>query len=118
MSTIENLLLRTQDITFIAQAVDNAIHAKGLIEMLDGPAATISLKIANNIVSPKIPDSLKNESHEVMDEIMSKDYDNAVSSLSEYLSQQIDTKVLDDASEAQIINGILSFVVGLLNLPK
>lgn len=109
-------LFQDSHISFLSDAVDNAIKAKGLVELADGLVATVSLRIINSVVSPKIPDDFKQSFHEVLDSVVEKDYKEAGVTLAGFMNQVIDIPMIDENTESFIFTGFMTYVVGLLNL--
>jgi hypothetical protein len=109
-------IFKDSHIDFLSQAVDNAIKAKGLIELVDQPVTAISLKIINGVASPKISEDFKTSFHEVLDSVIEKDYKEAGVTLAGFINDAVDIPMIDENTESFIFTGFMTYVVGLLNL--
>lgn len=109
-------IFKDNHVDFLSKMVDQAIKAKGWIEVVDGPAALVTLKIVNAAASGKIPDDYKEKFHEIMDDVVAKDYQGAAQILSDFLNEKIDIPYLDESTESFIFMSALSYMVNLINL--
>jgi hypothetical protein len=112
----KTMLLQKKHIHYFATAIDNAIEAKGLIELLDYPAASITLNIVNAIVSPKMPPDLKEAMSVILDEIIEKDYIEAAEKLADFLNTLIDVPYIDEETEGVLLKSILTYVASMIKI--
>jgi hypothetical protein len=109
-------IFKDSHVDFLSKLADQAIKAKGWIEMVDGPAALITLKVVNAAASAKIPDSYKEKFHSIMDEVIEKDYQGAAEILSDFINEKVDIPLLDESTEAYLFKGVMTYLVSLINL--
>jgi len=74
-----NTLLLFQDnhLDWMAEKLDGFVLKKPPLDLVDGPVFRLALGMLNKAVSPKVPDSYKDQFWEAMDKVAAEDYDDA-----------------------------------------
>lgn len=100
----------------LAQIVDNAIKAKGFLELIDGYAAKIIITIIDDTALDKVnlSDELKEKIQDLVDAAMAENVDVAEDIASDIINDLVDIPVLDDATEGMLIKGAIEFLVAAI----
>jgi hypothetical protein len=108
------MILSKENRSYIAEQIDAAIVAKGVLELIDGYAAKVVLNVIDNFADKKltIADSVKEKLNSVVDAIKSNDIDTAETEISEVVDSLIDIPEIDDEDEKLIFEGAVKLVIG------
>src|SRR5512133_1595195 len=83
-----------------AKEGDKLLVLKGVLELADGPALLLAIKIIDNNIGDKVADPLKTEIRELFDQILiEKNSDVACQNFADYMDALVDIPGLDDPSE-------------------
>jgi hypothetical protein len=92
------------------EALDKLTFKKGAGDIVDGPIYGFALHQLNKYASPYVPDYLKPNIQDVLNEILEGDFDDAGAELADV--------VADILRDAKLKDGIKEIIIGVLNLVK
>ena len=108
------LLLTDSHINFVADQVEKLIESENvIIEALDRPAAKLTTKYLNKLVSPYIPDVLKDDIQAALDAVIAGDHDDAVDEAFDAIGELLDTIEIKDGVR-EILKALLSLLEAAL----
>jgi len=107
------MILTDDNRKFIANAIDDAIKAKGALELVDGFAARVMLNVIDSFVDKKltISDEIKLKLNNLCEAAKERDIDAAESIISDLLDSIIDTGI-DNDGEKLIFEGAVKMIIG------
>lgn len=101
---------------FLAEVVDNAIKAKGFLELIDGYAARAIITVVDDAALDRINLSaeLKTDISELIGFALDKDVEAAEEKAAEIINSLVDVPGLDEATEGLLIRGAVEFLVAAI----
>jgi hypothetical protein len=110
------MVLTVENRKYIAEQVDVAIVAKGMLELIDGYIARIALNVIDNLADKKltIADSVKEKLNSVVDAIRSGDAGSAEELVADIANSIIDIPEVEEEDEKLIFQGAVKIIVGAL----
>ena len=98
----------------LADIIDDAVKAKGLIELIDGFLAKITITLIDDEVIDRInvPDDIKLKIGELVDAAIDEDVDEAQEVAADIINDLVDIPAVDEDSEAVIFEGAIKIIVG------
>jgi len=95
---------------------DDAIDAKGFVEMFDGPAIGAGLSVLdNNFAEKYVKEPLKTEIRDMVDKlVIEKDAIVAAQMATEIQQKYLNIPGFDDDVEKKIVNGMLDIAFGFI----
>lgn len=109
----KGILTKAQEKKF-AEAIDKAINAKGIVELLDGyvARAVISLIDDQGVEKLNLKPELKVKLSELADAAIAEDIESAQLIAADIINQLVDIPGLEEDAESVLIEGVVKFVVG------
>jgi len=100
----------------LAQIVDNAIEAKGFLELVDGYAARAIITVIDDAALDKINlnEGLKADLSELITLALDEDVDGATQKAADIINELVDVPGLDESTEGLLIKGAIEFLVGAI----
>lgn len=100
----------------LAKIIDDAIKAKGLLELVDGFAAKALITVIDDAVLNKInlSDALKFNIQALIDAALNEDVEEAQDIASDIINDLVDVPGLDEDTEGLLIKGAVEFVVAAI----
>jgi hypothetical protein len=113
MSSDKGILNREQEKAF-ARLIDDAIKAKGLVELFDGYAARAIIVIVDDelIEKLKLAPGLKEKLGNLADAALAENVDDAEVIGAAILNMLVDIPGLDEDAEAVMFEGAVKIIVG------
>lgn len=112
------MILNDDNRKFLAGVIDDAIEAKGILELVDGVAARIILNVVDNFVDNKItvPDEIKLDLNELVEAVKEKDIEAVEEIAATLLDRLIDIPGIDDEGEKILFEGTIKMLVGAIKI--
>jgi hypothetical protein len=98
----------------LANAADEAIKAKGWLEIIDGYVARVAIAVVDNQLVDKLKAEIKVQFANVVTLVLNKEYEQAESALAVTLNGLIDIPGLDETSEGLLFEGAIKLLGGAL----
>lgn len=110
------MILNDENRKFIAGVIDDAIDAKGVLELVDGIAARVILNVVDNFVDSKItiPDEIKLDLNELVEAAKEKDIEAVEEIAASLLDRLIDVPGLDNEGEKILFEGAVKIIIGAI----
>lgn len=110
------MILTDSNRKFVANAIDDAIKAKGVLELVDGFAARVLLNVVDNYIDSKlsISDSIKNQLNALVEAAKENDIESLEIIAADLLNSIIDIPGIDEEGEKLIFEGAVKIIVGAL----
>lgn len=108
------MILTDDNRKFIAEVVDDAIKAKGILELVDGFAARIVLNVVDNFADSKltIADELKLKINNLVEAAKAEDLEGAEEIAADIIDSLVDIPGLDNDGEKILFEGMVKIIVG------
>ena len=108
---MKGILTKEQEQIF-AQMIDDAIKAKGFLEVVDGYAAKVVVTLVDDNLLEKLPEAVKVSLSELADACIDEDVDRAEDVVSDLLNALVDVPGLDEEAEGMIFSGAIHLIAG------
>jgi hypothetical protein len=107
----KGVLLRLQE-KDLSVIVDDAIKAKGILELVDGYLARVLITVVDDQVVDKLKTALKEKLAVVVTKALAKDIEGAEVALVDLANSYVDIPVLDEDAEGLIFLGAVQMIDG------
>jgi hypothetical protein len=110
------MILNDDNRKFIAGVIDDAIDAKGVLELVDGIAARVILNVVDSFVDSKItvPDEIKLNLNALVEAAKEKDIERVEEIAAALIDSLVDIPGLDDEGEKILFEGSVKIIVGAI----
>jgi len=107
-------ILTNEQEKVVAVIVDDAIKAKGFLELIDGYLAKVLIVVVDDQLVDKLKVELKAKLALVAEKLIAKDWDGAQAEVAELLNALVDIPVLEEDAEGLIFLGSIQVLVGAI----
>ena len=113
---MEKGILTSEQEKKVAELIDDAIKAKGILEVVDGYAARILVSQIDNSLIDKIniDEDLKVQIQELVDAAIEKDWDTVEDLSSEIINELVDVPGIDEDTELLLFSSAIKFIVAAI----
>jgi len=101
---------------FLAGIIDDAIAAKGVLELVDGFAARVVLNVVDNFIDSKVEvsDEIKARINELIEAAKEKDLEACEVIAAALINDVVNIPMVDEEGEKLIFEGVVKIIVGAI----
>lgn len=109
-SKMKGILTKEQE-KFYAERIDDMIKAKGLLEIVDGPASKVIITSVDDSLLDRLPEAMKEDLSGLAQAGIDNDVELAEKMVTNVINGRIDIPGIDEETESLLFAGVVNIVV-------